>query len=464
MTLVRRRLSGVRHGVPVIVVLGAGVLATAPAFLAAQDAPAARALVGDAARDLVFTPVPRCRVIDTRVAGARLSGGVPRHFDVAGPLAGQGGATDCLVPFGPAAVVVLNLVAVDPLGAGTVTAWPFGGDTPAANVISYDRRRGIGGAANAANEVSLAICDPVLRSDCSDDITLLANGADTHVVADVAGYYSPVTGLTVPWEAVTGMPAGFDDGTDDDTRYSAGTGLTMADTVFAVDTAAIQRRVSQTCAAGSSIRAIDAAGGVTCESDTGTTYSAGYGIAISGSTISVPSLGITGSMLAAGAVSAGKIAPNAVTYAEVADRSITTADIALASITNAELAPFAVGPGKIASGVVGQDQIAADGVSAIEIAPDAVGPSEIATNAVGSDEIAAGAVGRSEIDGTERAIYRMRAACHADGITTSATCETPLCSPFPVPLFWSCGNNCDSLAPVDCDNTLLGYLLSPNID
>ncbi len=444
MTTSRRRVFGSGRKAVAAAVFGAFLAGTG--HLAAQDAAdeVVATLVGDSAHDLVFTPVPRCRVIDTRVAGGPLQERVPRHFDVAGPLMGQGGASDCGVPFGPTAVVVLNLVAVDPLGAGTVTAWPFGGDRPAANVISYTRRRGIAGAANAANEVSLAICDPMWRSDCSDDITLLANGADTHIVADVAGYYAPLTGLTVPWEAVTGKPAGFDDGTDDDTRYSAGAGLLQSGTAFSVDTLAVQSRVSQTCAAGSSIRAIDAAGGVTCETDTGTTYSAGSGIAISGSTISVPNLGVTSSMLAAGAVTAAKIAPKAVTFEAIAD--------------------FAVGPNKISSGVVGQAHISADGVAGIHIAPDAVGESEIAAGAVGASEIATGAVGRSEIDGTERAIYSMRAACHADGITTSATCTTPLCSPFPVFLYWSCGNNCDSLGPRECDNTLLGYLLSPNID
>jgi hypothetical protein len=143
-----------------------------------------------------------------------------------------------------------------------------------------------------------------------------------------------------------------------------------------------------------------------------------------------------------------------VTGTEIADRSVNTGDIAVGAITNAELSSFAVGLNKIAAGVVGQAEIATDGVAA----------AEIAAGAVGAAEIAAGAVARSEIDGTEVALYRMRAACHADGITTASSCTTPLCTPVPIPLFWSCGNNCDSLVPVQCDNVLLGYLLSPSID
>lgn len=49
-------------------VVGAAALLVNPRGLAAQDveADAAPGLIGDAARDLVFTPVARCRVIDTR--------------------------------------------------------------------------------------------------------------------------------------------------------------------------------------------------------------------------------------------------------------------------------------------------------------------------------------------------------------------------------------------------------------
>lgn len=508
MTLTRRRF--VRTGrSAVAVVLGAAALVAGPTALMAQDtsAEAVTTLIGDSALDLVFTPVPRCRVIDTRVAGGRLSAGIPREFDVADALAGQGGASDCLIPFGPATVVVINVAAVQPLGAGTLTAWAYGGTMPTASLISFNLRARGGG--NAANEVLLPICDAALSS-CTHDLVVQANGSDTHLVADVAGYFSKVTGLTVPWTAVTGKPAGFDDNRDNDTTYSAGAGLTQDGTVFSVDTSAIQSRVNQTCApgssvrvinaaggvlcevdddtnttyiagnglvlagttfsanpsvvqnrvsqscsAGSSIRAIDVAGAVTCETDTDTTYTAGAGINISGGVISVPNLGIASSMLASGAVTTGKIAPKAVTYAEIADRSINTSHIAQGAVTAAELSSYAVGLNKIAGGVVG----------AAEIATDGVGAAEIAAGAVGAEEIAAGAVGRSELDGTEVKIYRGLSACGAnDVITFNATCTTNLCLPAPVLLYWDCTHTCDSLVPLTCDNTLMGYLLSPNID
>jgi hypothetical protein len=58
-------------------------------------------------------------------------------------------------------------------------------------------------------------------------------------------------------------------------------------TTFSVDTSAIQVRVTGTCPAGQSIRAIAADGSVTCEPDDDTVYSAGDGITISGRTIGV---------------------------------------------------------------------------------------------------------------------------------------------------------------------------------
>jgi len=68
-----------------------------------------------------------------------------------------------------------------------------------------------------------------------------------------------------PWSGLTGVPAGFADGVDNDTTYSAGSGLTLTGTQFSVDTTAIQARVTGTCASGNAIRVINADGTVTCE-------------------------------------------------------------------------------------------------------------------------------------------------------------------------------------------------------
>ncbi|MBN1178532.1 MAG: hypothetical protein JXD18_04935, partial [Anaerolineae bacterium] len=63
------------------------------------------------------------------------------------------------------------------------------------------------------------------------------------------------TAAQVHWDNLTNVPSDLSDG-DDDTTYSAGTGLSLVGTTFHVVTSTIQARVSGTCPAGSSIRVI----------------------------------------------------------------------------------------------------------------------------------------------------------------------------------------------------------------
>jgi hypothetical protein len=70
---------------------------------------------------------------------------------------------------------------------------------------------------------------------------------------------------SAPWSGLSGVPAGFADGVDNDTTYTAGAGLTLTGNQFSVNTSAIQARVTGTCAGGNAIRVINADGTVTCE-------------------------------------------------------------------------------------------------------------------------------------------------------------------------------------------------------
>ena len=68
-----------------------------------------------------------------------------------------------------------------------------------------------------------------------------------------------------PWAGLVNVPLGFSDGIDNDTTYSAGTGLTLLETTFHANTEYLQQRVGGTCGSGFAIRSINQDGSVTCE-------------------------------------------------------------------------------------------------------------------------------------------------------------------------------------------------------
>lgn len=152
---------------------------------------------GDIFNDLVYNPVPPCRVIDTRVVGGRLNNSTRNFIVSGGPYTGQGGSPgSCGIPFPQATAVVVNFVAVDSLGAGDLRVFPFGTPPPNASVLNYASTTFNGGL-NIANGIPVQLC-----FFCGFDITVLAEGGATHVVADVLGYFAPPSVLPTLWAVV----------------------------------------------------------------------------------------------------------------------------------------------------------------------------------------------------------------------------------------------------------------------
>ncbi|CUU05841.1 hypothetical protein GBSOP10_104420 [Armatimonadetes bacterium GBS] len=109
-----------------------------------------------------------------------------------------------------------------------------------------------------------------------------------------------------PWSGLVGIPTGFADGIDNDTTYSAGAGLTLSGTTFAI-----------------------ANGGVI--------------------TAMLADNAVTSAKIADGAVNATDLANGAVTSAKIADGAVNTAKLADNAVTNAKIADGAVTDPKIVS-------------------------------------------------------------------------------------------------------------------
>jgi hypothetical protein len=149
------------------------------------------ASLGAATSELMFVPLPPCRIIDTRKSGGKLMPGVVRDFQVSGvtqfdPQGGNIGG--CGVPSGAAepvaAAVMINFVAIQAEGSGNLRAWAYGQPVPLASVINYDN---LAQFFNIANGLVVPIAG---TNTVPADLSVRADFNATHLVADVTGYFT----------------------------------------------------------------------------------------------------------------------------------------------------------------------------------------------------------------------------------------------------------------------------------
>ena len=160
------------------------------------------AQLGSADKDLVYTPVTPCRVLDTRTSqggtGAITAAGT-KHFKIWGQTsyATQGGSpTNCgLTASSDVAAVAMNFTVVTPAAGGFITAYPFGESLPTAATVNFQ----VGDVARGDFTIA-----KVTQTGTNHLSIYSASLAD--VVGDVVGYYSRPVATALNCATVAGTP------------------------------------------------------------------------------------------------------------------------------------------------------------------------------------------------------------------------------------------------------------------
>ena len=163
------------------------------------------------------------------------------------------------------------------------------------------------------------------------------------------------------------------------------------------------------------------------------TYSAGTGLSLAGTIFSLATSGVTSTHLASGAVGAAQLAASAVTLPKLDTSSAASGQVLTYNGTSATWATPATAttysPGSglslagttfsIASGGVTATHIASGAVDSSQLAANAVSTTKLAANAVGSSQLATAAVGSNQLDLTALATVLWKAGGNAG--TTAGT-------------------------------------------
>lgn len=148
------------------------------------------AQLGSTDKDLVYTPVTPCRVLDTRTSqggtGAIAANGT-KDFKIWGQtsFSAQGGSTgNCGLTAGSnIAAVAMNFTVVTPAAGGFITAHPFGVARPTAATVNFQ----VGDIARG----DFSIAKVTQTGTAATNHLSIYSTSLADVVGDVVGYYSP---------------------------------------------------------------------------------------------------------------------------------------------------------------------------------------------------------------------------------------------------------------------------------
>lgn len=216
------------------------------------------------------------------------------------------------------------------------------------------------------------------------------------------------------------------------------------------------------------------------------------GLALSGTSFSIATSGVTSAHIADAAVGTPELANSAVTAAKLAAAAVSTAILADLAVVTAKLADGAVslsklaansvdgtkivdgsvGNAEIATGAINAAKLAASSVTSVAILDGAVAAADLGFAAVTESKIAAGAVTAAKLR-SGVALFELPPAC-GSGLTIRSNCNTIACGErvardaFNTILdvdveFRDCANSCNRTAPAVCSvsATPVGTMVGP---
>ena len=127
-----------------------------------------------------FASVVPYRVLDTRNGRGAPAGKVGRRGSIALDVTGSGGVPKCGV-----GAVVLNVTVTEPTANSFVTAWPSGASQPVASNLNM---------VPGETVPNLVMC----KVGGDGRVSLFNNEGDTHLIADVAGWFPAADGVLRP--------------------------------------------------------------------------------------------------------------------------------------------------------------------------------------------------------------------------------------------------------------------------